>query len=91
MEAECGAHLLYAGTCCFRRVPLGAREHACARARACLPPHSCCLQTEKYKEAIRYYEPLVKKHWDNLLDVTAIVLANLCVSYIMTNLNEDAE
>jgi len=30
-----------------------------------------------------------KKH--NILEVTAIVLANLCVSYIMTNRNEDAE
>ena len=26
----------------------------------------------------------VKKHWDSILDVTAIVLANLCVAYIMT-------
>lgn len=26
----------------------------------------------------------MKKHWDAILDVTAIVLANLCVSYIMT-------
>ena len=63
----------------------------------------------KFKDAIRYYEPAVrrrergrgcslhhascppivyppqvKKHWDSILDVTAIVLANLCVSYIMT-------
>lgn len=33
----------------------------------------------------------VKKHWDSILDVTAIVLANLCVSYIMTTQNEEAE
>ena len=33
----------------------------------------------------RYYEPVVKKNADNLLGVTAIVLANLCVSYIMTS------
>lgn len=45
----------------------------------------------KYKEAIRYYEPIVKKHSDNVLNVTAIVLANLCVSYIMTSQNEEAE
>jgi tetratricopeptide repeat protein 30 len=46
---------------------------------------------DKYKEAIRYYEPVVKKHSDNLLGLTAIVIANLCVSYIMMNLNEEAE
>lgn len=43
------------------------------------------MQDNHYKEAIRYYEPVVKKNADNLLSVTAIVLANLCVSYIMTS------
>ncbi len=33
----------------------------------------------------------MKKNADNLLGVTAIVLANLCVSYIMTSQNEEAE
>lgn len=42
-------------------------------------------QDNKYKEAIRYYEPIVKKHSENVLNVTAMVLANLCVSYIMTS------
>jgi hypothetical protein len=28
---------------------------------------------------------VVKKHADNVLTVTAMVLANLCVSYIMTS------
>merc|ERR1711937_653415 len=45
----------------------------------------------KFKEAIRYYEPIVKKHMDDLINVAAIVLANLCVSYIMTSQNEEAE
>jgi tetratricopeptide repeat protein 30 len=45
----------------------------------------------KYKEAIRYYDPAVKKHADSILDVTAVVLANLCVAYIMTSQNELAE
>ncbi|KAM6307108.1 intraflagellar transport protein 70A-like [Aegotheles albertisi] len=45
----------------------------------------------KYKEAIFIYEPIVRKHYDNILQVSAIVLANLCVSYIMTSQNEDAE
>ncbi|GMH38415.1 hypothetical protein BSKO_06299 [Bryopsis sp. KO-2023] len=53
--------------------------------------HNFFLQDNKYKEAIRYYEPIVKRNADNLLGVTAIVLANLCVSYIMTSQNEDAE
>ena len=39
----------------------------------------------------RYYDPIVKKNSDNILNVTAIVLANLCVSYIMTSQNEEAE
>jgi tetratricopeptide repeat protein 30 len=33
----------------------------------------------------------VNKHGDNLLSLTAIVIANLYVSYIMVNLNEEAE
>uniref|UniRef100_A0A1A8MYT5 Tetratricopeptide repeat protein 30 n=1 Tax=Nothobranchius pienaari TaxID=704102 RepID=A0A1A8MYT5_9TELE len=45
----------------------------------------------KYKEAIGFYEPIVKKHYDNILSVSAVVLANLCVSYIMTSQNEEAE
>lgn len=46
---------------------------------------------EKFKECIRYYEPFVRKHYDNLLSVTAIILANLCVAYVMTSANEEAE
>lgn len=49
------------------------------------------MQDNKYREAIRYYEPIVKKNQDTLLNLTAIVIANLCVSYIMVNQNEDAE
>ncbi|KAJ3015116.1 Tetratricopeptide repeat protein 30A [Thoreauomyces humboldtii] len=53
--------------------------------------HVLFMQEAKYKEAISFYEPIVKKAYDNILDVTAIVLANLCVSYIMTSQNEEAE
>ncbi|KAM9843855.1 intraflagellar transport protein 70A [Aulostomus maculatus] len=45
----------------------------------------------KYKEAIGFYEPIVKKHYNTILNVSAVVLANLCVSYIMTSQNEEAE
>lgn len=48
-------------------------------------------QEGKYAEAIGFYEPIVKKNFDNILDISAIVLANLCVSYIMTSQNEQAE
>lgn len=53
--------------------------------------HTFFMQENKFKEAIRYYEPIIKSHNDNLLNVAAIVLANLCVSYIMTSQNEEAE
>lgn len=53
--------------------------------------HVFYVQDNKYREAIRYYEPIVRKYGDNLLSLTAIVIANLCVSYIMVNQNEDAE
>lgn len=53
--------------------------------------HVLFMQENKYKEAIGFYEPIVKKNYDNILNVSAIVLANLCVSYIMTSQNEEAE
>ena len=49
------------------------------------------MQETKFKDAIRYYDPIVKKKADNILTIPAIVLANLCVSYIMTSQNEQAE
>ena len=53
--------------------------------------HVFFMQENKFKEAIHYYEPIINKHEHSILDVTAIVLANLCVSYIMTSQNEKAE
>mmetsp|Transcript_13033 Transcript_13033/g.35479 ORF Transcript_13033/g.35479 Transcript_13033/m.35479 type:complete len:586 (+) Transcript_13033:92-1849(+) len=53
--------------------------------------HTFFMQDNHYKEAIRYYEPLIQKNADKLLGVTAIVLANQCVAYIMTSQNEEAE
>jgi len=53
--------------------------------------HVLFMQESKFKESISFYEPIVKKQYDNILDVTAIVLANLCVSYIMSSQNEEAE
>eukprot|EP00331_Platyophrya_macrostoma_P015029 CAMPEP_0176475864 /NCGR_PEP_ID=MMETSP0127-20121128/43835_1 /TAXON_ID=938130 /ORGANISM="Platyophrya macrostoma, Strain WH" /LENGTH=619 /DNA_ID=CAMNT_0017871491 /DNA_START=108 /DNA_END=1967 /DNA_ORIENTATION=+ len=53
--------------------------------------HVLYMQENKYRESIRYYEPIVKRYSENLLSLTAIVIANLCVSYIMVGQNEDAE
>ena len=49
------------------------------------------MQDSKYRDAIRYYEPFIRRQMDDLLEITAIVLANLCVSYIMASQNADAE
>jgi len=46
---------------------------------------------EKYAASVSYYETIVKKNQDNLLNLTAIVVANLCVSLIMINKNPIAE
>ena len=49
-------------------------------------------QGSKFKDAIKYYETFVKeKSSESILNIAPIVLANLCVSYIMTNQNEEAE
>ncbi|GAB6033191.1 Tetratricopeptide repeat protein 30A [Chamberlinius hualienensis] len=53
--------------------------------------HVLFMQQNKFKEATGFYEPIVKKHYDNILMVSPVVLANLCVSYIMTSQNEEAE
>ena len=44
---------------------------------------------DKYREAIGFYEPIVEKNMDYLLGISAVVLANLCVAYIMTSKNEE--
>jgi tetratricopeptide repeat protein 30 len=53
--------------------------------------HVFFMQEAKFKEAIRYYEPVVEGNADNILNCSAIVLANLCVAYIMTTQNDRAE
>uniref|UniRef100_A0A1I8IJY9 Tetratricopeptide repeat protein 30 n=1 Tax=Macrostomum lignano TaxID=282301 RepID=A0A1I8IJY9_9PLAT len=41
------------------------------------------LMREQYKEAANFYEGIVKKNYDKILNVSAGSLANLCVAYIM--------
>lgn len=49
------------------------------------------MQENKYKEACNFYEPIIKRQYTNLLNINAIIIANLCVTYIMTSQNEYAE
>lgn len=52
---------------------------------------SCSLHENKHNGAICFHEHIVKKHYDNCLNVSATVPASLCASYIMTSQSEDAE
>ncbi|CAH8531907.1 Tetratricopeptide repeat protein 30A [Schistosoma haematobium] len=53
--------------------------------------HVLFMQENKYKEACNFYEPIIKRQYTNLLNINAIIIANLCVTYIMTSQNEYAE
>lgn len=53
--------------------------------------HVLFMRADKYKEAAAFYEPIVRQSYDDILSVSAAVLANLCVAYIMTSQNEEAE
>ena len=49
-------------------------------------------QNEKFEASIKYYENLLKDEPEGkLLKIPAVALANLCVAYVMTNQNEEAE
>ncbi|CAD5207550.1 unnamed protein product [Bursaphelenchus okinawaensis] len=48
-------------------------------------------EKEKYKIASGFYDKVISKRYDKILDVSAIVLANACVCYILDGLNESAE
>lgn len=52
--------------------------------------HSYFIQETNFKEAIKYYMD-VYTHEENVLDVPASVIANLCVSLIMVQRNEEAQ
>jgi hypothetical protein len=55
--------------------------------------HSLFVQQgSKFMESISFYEPVVSNCGDeSILTLSPIVLANLCVAYIMNNQNEEAE
>lgn len=38
---------------------------------------------EKYLEALNYYQEIYEKYFENILEIPAIVIANLCVSCIL--------
>ncbi|EAY01289.1 hypothetical protein TVAG_395360 [Trichomonas vaginalis G3] len=52
--------------------------------------HTFFMEPGKYKNAIDYYEQLVL-YEQNLLDVEAIIVANLCVSYVVMDQNQKAD
>ncbi|KAG1671845.1 Tetratricopeptide repeat protein 30A [Nymphon striatum] len=53
--------------------------------------HVLLMQENKYGDAAGFYEPIVKKHYGDLLSISAVVLANLCVSYVLVSQNDEAE
>lgn len=53
--------------------------------------HVLFMRGDKYKESAAFYEPIVRQSYDDILSVSAAVLANLCVAYIMTSQNDEAE
>ncbi|KAJ9447290.1 Tetratricopeptide repeat protein 30-like protein [Diplonema papillatum] len=72
----------------FRQSAEFCSEHECWKLNVA---HVFFMQETKFKEAIRWYEPVVDASTENILSCSAIVLANLCVSYIMTSQNLMAE
>lgn len=52
--------------------------------------HTYYMQPSKMQDAINWYEPLVLGE-QNLLDIEAIVVANLCVAYVTTDQNGRAD
>lgn len=72
----------------FRQSAEFASEHEAWKLNVA---HVFFMQETKFREAIRYYEPVVEANAENILNCSAIVLANLCVAYIMTSLNDKAE
>lgn len=57
-------------------------KYFCSKIAQTFPETSSVARSQetKFKDAIRHYDPIVKRLQDSLIDITAIVLANLCVS-----------
>jgi tetratricopeptide repeat protein 30 len=72
----------------FRQSHEFASEHKVWQVNAA---HAFFMQETKFTHAIRYYSPTYEEHKDQPLNCSAIVLANLCVAYIMTSENNLAE
>lgn len=71
----------------FRRSVELCSEEDCWRLNV---GHVLFVQEGKFHEAAAFYEPLVQQRQD-LLQLSPALLANLCVAYIMTGQNEQAE
>nr|XP_037270187.1 tetratricopeptide repeat protein 30B-like [Rhipicephalus microplus] len=73
----------------FRRSVELCSEEDCWRLNV---GHVLFVQEGKFHEAVAFYEPLVERQQDrDLLRLRPALLANLCVAYIMTGQNEQAE
>ncbi|GAU90352.1 hypothetical protein RvY_02779 [Ramazzottius varieornatus] len=46
---------------------------------------------ENYVEAAKFYEAVVKPQTTDMMKLSPVLLANLCVSYVMTSRNDEAE
>lgn len=46
---------------------------------------------DKFQESSGFYEAVVKRNYENLLGISAAVLGNLCVAYVMNSKTEEAE
>ncbi|KAH9372691.1 hypothetical protein HPB48_007782 [Haemaphysalis longicornis] len=71
----------------FRRSVELCSEQDCWRLNV---GHVLFVQEGKFHEAVAFYEPLVEREQD-LLRLSPALLANLCVAYIMTGQNDQAE
>ena len=46
---------------------------------------------ERFPEAVQFYEPIVQASAASILSLPSLLVANLCVSYVLTNQNSKAE
>lgn len=53
--------------------------------------HTLYMQDSKFKEVLLFYEPFIRDNFKHLLRVDPMVIANLCVSYVLIGQNEDAQ
>ena len=92
LMAECSIYWQKEKYEMVERLLLNAREYCAVHDTWKLNlAHCFFIQEGKYSEAIQNYEAIYNKNINALMELPAIVIANLCVSYIMITRNERAE